>query len=612
MKKFLVAILMAASVMAAAQRINVQDFGVLPDGKPHEAEWEKAKKAGSVMYFPAGTYMSGTNGWRVLKDNITIEGDGPGITILATPEGTDAKGLELSTYRRGGWDVDKPIAYTDNLKIGQKWLDLTDNAQGKQLKAGDKIFITAGASYYDQEFGEFNIVERIAGGRVYLVYSLARPYSYQTGNWNGLLQKEIVSPKVGGTVVANITNPPSLASKFVSLNNDLFQITAASGTTITLKRLYASGESKYPAGTKVFKGRAIYLTPASSQNVQVRNLTIIGRRTALSISNSINSRFDNVEVRWEQGASAGGLWLDGDDGRFATFTNCTFRSQRVFGSQPARSFGGLGFYGCTFINTTVNFSEFNDNNTVDGCTFFISDSAITGNQTAISIGWTTGNTRITNNTIYAENISYGISSFPDINGRKSAWGGSIIIKDNVLNLKGVTAAIAPSVGPGIMEVSGNKIFGSCQYLFGLGNLYISPDGTSKDGILYMPGTYQWWHHNFVSAAFDGVTNNVVRNTVFEDNYIHQLSESVPGGNNSVRANGNIIRSTGTITPADSVNTVIFRRNTFVNFRYQDNSFNYKGPVGANVDISDNNFIGNTGPGNKGAKQFSISPFKKAE
>jgi len=570
------------SAVAYPSTLNVQDYGVLPDGLPHDAEFNAIKGKGN-LYFPAGTYLFKSP---IIKtSNLTISGDGIGRTIITTPDGTNAS-VELSVYRRGGWLTRQAIPYSNTMNVGQQWLDLKDSADVVNFKPGTKFFICAGAHYYDQEYGEFNIVQKIEGLRIHLKYNLSRDYSFEQSNYYGELLTPFKPAMVGEIGVAEMKWPPTVGVGFISLNNDIYKIVTVAGNFVHLLNIgKGNGTGIYPIGTKVYKGRSLFLTPESSSDVTIKDLTIIGHRKALSISNSINTRFDNVELKWLPGTDNGGIWLDGDCGRDATFTNCVFSCVKPFGAQIARSFTGIKFINCRFENASMNFSEFATDATIQDCEFNIGP----GTYPPIGIGWTTSNIRIINNKITVSGNRYAISTFPDVYNTNHIGRGAVFINDNLIYCNDVTMAIGMGTTAGLTTISGNKIFGTVNYVFSGSALRSDAVGNKDMNGYFIRGAYLKFTDNEFAGYCSGVMYGAPLNLVFTNNYINQWGEwNAPG---TARAAGNILSDL--LTVDTSIQLLIIRDNIFQHFNYQANSFIISGKS-IRTDIGNNKFLDSWG------------------
>lgn len=588
MKKIIIKLLICLLPVVITAQINVNQYGIVSGGLKNDSLFAKIKKAKGKYYFPTGNYLF-KNGIQVYADSIEIYGDGPGKTIINTPDNSDATGLEISQYRSIGWTLNV-IPFKNEVYSGQKYVVLKDIANAISFKPRTKIFINGGASGYDQNYGEFNIVERVSRDTVFLLYTIVKDLNYENSSWFGSLGSDFTIP-YGKTAIATINNPPAVTIfPYASINNSTFKILSVSGNSVTLQNNIKTNDTAFITGAKVFKARNIYLTPLSSSGVNVHDLTIVGHRKAVSISNSIGMRFTNVEFIWKPGKSKGGLVIDGDDGRDAVFDKCYLHADSLQDCQIARSFTGLKLLDCKLDQVAVNFSEFSSNCEIRNCEIYCKAQPYRY-YIPIQIGWTTTNILLDGNTVTIDGGIYcAISSFSDVNTYTASLGGQVIIQNNLIQCNGSTLAFN-MYGPGMMTLQNNHVTGRTEGVFAANGLVLNNAGTYafKSNLeRAVKGSLVRYLNNTFAGYCDMFYRTRPTNIICEGNYTDRFGPYDPL--NREVGFGNILYNHGNGIDYTPVEIVRFKNNIFKNWEYLDYSFNYDNTLSEKVDISNNLFL----------------------
>jgi len=612
-------------IKTSASNINLKSYGAIGDGNSPEQDQEAWTNAladipadGGTLFIPNGHYRLSAIFHR---DNVHLLGESRnGVLIDSQIPGDN--GIELSVYRRGGWvtRLDELTPYKDTLNVGQHWIEPQDPADLAKYEVGDKIFIAAGSSMqFDQEHGEFNRIKYITATRLYLEKGLLNDYGTDVATWNALIEEDFTPAPVGVEfdiqvrVLKDDGEPGALRG--ISIGNDLYEFLNSTSTNVetdgkpnsntvytwTVRSVRnTNGTDLVQANTKVYKQRVIIKTPETSYGNIIENLTVKAAGDTINLSNSMNTEIRNVTMLRTR---AGGLWMDGDDGRDARFRNCKMQSEVLKFSQPARSFAEMSFRDCEFIQSTVGFTEFCKNCEIIGCNFSAfrlndeddQDPRYQYTDTpAISLGWTTSNIRIERNTIHGDNVSVLIDTFPDINGYRAAWRGAMTIKDN--HLYGNNTEYIIRTGQlGNAEISGNKMYGRTMAVFGISGHHLDADsiGTTNAKGTYIHSSHLNCHHNQFIGYLNIANYGEMHNIIFKNNYFHCLGD-VRGSNDD---KGNIVWDNPNGNTYPNVEMVIIKDNIFKNWLYRDEnasnpnpSINYQGPKSARVNISNNLFL----------------------
>ena len=350
------------------------------------------------------------------------------------------EGLVLAPYRHVGWqhgvDLEYPFA-PDSGGRGSSALRLRDPARAAELKAGDLVFIRNGACRFDQDYGEFN---EIAGtspeGDLILKHPLARDYTIAAFNWANETVEPLTLPKPGKTVTVRVRTGEGFfalpKTGAITVGDALLEIVSSSPDAVVLRapsRGNPPAGTVLPAGTKIGKSRSVIRLTRTTRDFSAQGLRVFGRRKALNLSNSYESRFTDCDFvrRPDAATPVGGLTIDGDGGRFATFTRCSIRGTEPAPMQFARSFGAIVFESCTFVGTNVVFSEFSFAATLRDSDLQV--PAVLGS--AIIVGRSGGDYRITGNRIVLTGGPVTVfDATTDIGSQKLDAVGPLIIRDN--------------------------------------------------------------------------------------------------------------------------------------------------------------------------------------
>ncbi|QYM77693.1 hypothetical protein K0B96_10185 [Horticoccus luteus] len=472
--------LMAAPMSAGEKNgdavLNVRDFGAVGDGQVHlvrewveagryrnldalrrdysavdsldwsvdEAAFERAKSRlpliGGTIYFPAGHYVAARQAWTIKRDRVTLRGDGADKTILSTvPKVPD--GLVLAGYRHVGWLESAEQAYPFSAESGARGSDvvrLNLAEWAREFEPGELVFIRNGAAKFDQDYGEFNEVAAVgAAGELQFKYPFARDYTLPQVNWAGETADAFTMPKVNEAVEVKIRrgegfHQPSHYTS-ITIGEEIFRVLKAKEGWLTLRnpgRGNSPAGTVVPAGARIAKSRAVIRLTQSTRDFAAEGLQIVGRRKVLNLSNSYRMRFtDCVFVRdASAGDHRGGVTIDGDDGRFAVFERCTVRATPAATMQFARSFGGVTFRDCHFVDASVVFTEFNFDCAVEQCAF---DVESRGLDHVIVVGNSGGDLRVLNNRIVLHApVKAVFDAITDIHSQRHGGEGPTIIRGN--------------------------------------------------------------------------------------------------------------------------------------------------------------------------------------
>jgi len=469
---------------AADVILNVRDFGATGDGQVHlvrewidqgryksmrdlrraipavqesnwstdEAAFELAKSklppGGGTIYFPAGRYVAVHGSWTVKRNHVRLLGESADVSILLTaPTVNDA--LVLSPYRHVGWldEAEQQFPFTSGSgSLGTDSVLLSDKSWREEFHAGDLVFIRNGACRFDQDYGEFNEVVSVDDdGRLRFRHPLARDYTLDRINWAGTVTEDFVLPKAGREVRVSTSqeagNFKPSAGEAVTVGDQLFEVAGVAPGSLRLHnpaRGNAAPGTKVAAGARISKSRAIIKATQSTRDFQAEKLQFVGQRKILNLSNSYGMTFTDCRFVREPGQGVdtkGGLTIDGDGGRWASFVRCTLQANPPWAMQFARSFGGVTFDSCTFNDANVAFTEFSFDCSVTNSVFAFHGPSP---EAVITVGKSGGNFRLTKNRIQSENAAVVFDSHLDIQSQKHGGEGNLVIRDNLIAARGKT------------------------------------------------------------------------------------------------------------------------------------------------------------------------------
>jgi hypothetical protein len=566
--------------MDDARTVKIEWFNVRDSIHNFMPAFKKAaayltSRGGGTIIFPAGVFYADPY-FAIDANNISVKGAGKNKTFIKVSANAGAGLMVNSNYRDAGWLLNPQdmITYKENsVQSGSNYIDLKIASDISKLKPGTIIFINAGANYFDQHYGEFNMVDHCtASGRLYLKYNLSRSYTQAVSSWTAALTQDFTPPAEGGTAAMYFNGTQPGGGIAISIGNDLYKVISSTPTSAVVMNVPDKGNASaiMPAGTHIFRYRAIALTPAVVYNTSVQNMTITGRRKALIVSNTFKTYFKNCVFNWQpQPLSPGGVWIDGDDGRDFTMTDCEINCAYLFSSQFARSFADIYIYNTTFNQAGLQFTEFNINANVSNCTFHLSYNNAPGeseNQPVIILGNTCNAINFNNNTIYASNIRNVFNS-GEIQGSKAVISSIVNINNNTIYCNNVGILFSGSYS-GPVYVQNNKVGGSVNYLFNVRSRTVM--AVIKNNV------FNGYIDGFGSAA-----GNIqyVHNTITRKGPAHAPVE--------YNAWGNVLYTH--FTKDTTIQNFICKDNIFYNWNLLHNSFSHYWPLSKQVEISNNKF-----------------------
>ena len=531
-------------------------------------------KSGGTIVFNAGTFLADPY-FTIDANNIIVKGAGRDKTFIKVPDKAAAGLMINSNYRDAGWlaNANDLITYKDNsVKAGNNYIELKIAEDRKNLLPGTVIFVNGGANYFDQHYGEFNIVDHCTtNGRVYLKYKLSRGYEQHVSSWAAIVSTDFKPPADGSSATISFNGTQPRGGTAISIGNDLYQVVSSTASTAVVINVKNKGNGKniIPAGTPIFKYRAIVLTPSVVRNIVVQDMTVTGRRKAITVSNTFKTYFKNMRFNWlPQPLTPGGVWLDGDDGRDFTMIDCEISCPFLFTAQFARSFADIYISNTHFIQSGIQFSEYNINANVTHCVFDLTYNSLPGeiNNSVILLGNTCNAINFNNNIVHANNISNLFNS-GEIQGTKAIVTSIININNNTFICNNVGRLLSGSYS-GNVRIQNNIINGSVSFLFGV-------HSTNADCLI---------RNNSFTGHIDGFAS-AAANVRYINNTIKRLGPT--SHSNEYNAWGNVLY---THYKADTtVQQFVFNNNNFTNWNLLRNSFSHYWSLNKNVEIKNNHF-----------------------
>lgn len=580
--------------MNDARTVYMKWYGIQDSTQNFMPAFNKATKylhsvGGGTIIFDAGTYFADPY-FSIDANNIIVKGAGMNKTFIKVSDKAGAGLMVNSNYRDACWllNADDMFTYKDDALLkGERYIDLKIKKTASKLLPATIIFINGGANYFDQNYGEFNIVDHCnTSGRVFFKYSLSRDYTQQVSSWAATLTADFKPPAESSNATINFSGTTPRAGTAISIGNDLYKVISVTSNSAVVSNVKNKGNSSavIPSGTHIYKYRAIVLTPSVVYNVSVSDITITGKRKSITVSNTFKTSFKNVRFNWlPQPLSTGGIWLDGDDGRDFTMSNCEINCPYYFSSQFARSFADIYIDHTKFNQAALQFTEYNINANVTNCSF---DFAYTGSpavqQPAILLGNTCSSINFNNNVINAANLNVIFYS-GEIQGTKAIINSTGNISNNIIMCKNIGTVFSGSYS-GTIKIVSNTISGSANYLFNVhARVPLIYQPTQKSG---QSGYSCVIMNNNFSGYTDGF-GSANGNVQYISNIIKRMGAA--NASNEYNVWGNVLYTH--FMRDTSVTNFVCRDNTFINWMLRPNSFSHYWQLNDKTNISNNHFYG---------------------
>lgn len=435
------------------QSVNIDDYK-LPEETDYYNAWIKSKAAvsyGDTIFFGEKVYNidipTGVSGWYLEKSGITLQGAGMNKTFLtAGPKvGVTMSGAGRlgPSFVRGYYYRDTAFTFTyfKTTKKGDRFIKLKKKSYTDSINVGDKMTLTGGSHYFDQDFGELVTITRKNKDTLFLKDKLSGAYSVDSVPYNSILSTRFIMPEIGQSVIAYI-NPASenILWRLISIGDNVFYVIDYSliNKTVTVVNIGRGNAVKgqvVPALSKVMKARVILLWK-HTQDLKINDLTITGQQNrVLRLDNSYGVELNNVKVTRSSPIRDGYVYTT-DFCRNIKFNNCIFESLIAgSASQISRSAGDISFFKCRFIDTRTDCSEYSFNLKFDSCIF---DMNLRGYNFAL--GGTVRRSEITNCTFNVDSTG-GVISALEIQSLKKIQREYALIKGNTFNIKRYADAI---------------------------------------------------------------------------------------------------------------------------------------------------------------------------
>jgi hypothetical protein len=247
---------------------------------------------------------------------------------------------------------------------------------------------------------------------------------------------------------------------------------------------------------------------------------------------------------------------------------CEVHCPYLFSAQFARSFADIYISNSHFIQSGIQFSEYNINANVTHCVFDLTYNNLPGevNSRMIVLGNTCNAISFNNNTIHAKNISNLFNS-SEIQGTKAIITSNININNNTIICDNIGTLITGAYS-GNVRVQNNKISGSASFLFGIRSI--------NADCLISNNSFTGYIDGFGSAA---------ANARYLNNTVNRKGASLhPHEYNSW---GNVLYTH--FTADTTVQKFVFSDNSFTNWNLLRNSFSHHWPLNKNIQIANNHF-----------------------
>ena len=319
-------------------------------------------------------FTSFTDGSAEVYDSLRVTGEGIGVTYALSPA-EDVGGVAYAPYRSSGWRDDAnslqdQATYTTEVHAGDSLLTLRSAAMAAQFAPGDRIFIRNGASVWDQDKGQPNVVKAVSGRQLLLEFPLTTEFTLEQASHAGTVGA-FVQPPEGGLV--QVTYLPVRgreksrlggADGTCTIGNDLYEVVSDDGGGRYTLRNVADKENApagtaIPDGSPVMKSRIVFPLTTTTRGAGLENMTVSGGRDGWQLSNYIDGYARKVEML-HRGSDSGGLTINGDGGLNFLMEQCVTRTRdgQFEGSQLARSTTNFRAVDCEWRGVKHSVVEF--------------------------------------------------------------------------------------------------------------------------------------------------------------------------------------------------------------------------------------------------------------
>ena len=438
-----------------------------------------------------------TNSDAYVYDHLTIKlSDG----AYLLPDSQDKSAVNYSPYRSTGWldgpsDFARVATYSDTVVVGARAVRTKSAAMAARFQAGDRIFIRQGASTWDPDKGESNIVRYVEDEWLHLEYPIASDFTPETVSYVGTIGA-FTQPAEGATVTvdytvvmcggSDCTKPLGGVDAAVTIGNNVYEVVSGSGGTgtYTIRSAVGLGNdpagTEFPAGQKAMKTRIIFPMTTSTFGAGLVGGNVFGGHDGWRLSNYIACYAKDVNV-YHAGSNQGGLTIDGDGGRNFYMERCTtkVRPGQFEGGQWVRSTTGWRSKDCRWVGVKHSIAEFANDMIFDHDLFEMDarhdekiDSVSPGvfNETtsafAILLGRSIGEVGFINGTrfVVSGGRDDGVIGSAGLLYFSASVGNHFYLRDVEMKVDGVGSLVSLK-GTGI-EISGLVGTGSVYKLFG--------------------------------------------------------------------------------------------------------------------------------------------------
>ncbi|MEH6405774.1 MAG: pyocin knob domain-containing protein [Leeuwenhoekiella sp.] len=528
--------------------------------------------------------FNGTS-FNIDHSNITLSGTGTLKSETGTP-------LFIAPYRYAGWSMtaSTQIRYTEQVEKGQHYIIAYPGQDLSNYVPGVSFNLTGGSAYLDTTQAEPNIVEKVVGDTIYMKYNLAEDYRIQYASWGGLTTAEATPAAPGQTFTLEANTSGFVAGRTLTIGDEndsqLFEMVSISGNIYTLRNIdgVQNSGNVIPSGSKIYKGRSLILTPSAVQNTVLRGITLEGKGKIVSISNTINTLFEDVTILNHRLTTDNwSFWLDGDGGRDFKMFKGEVRNDNFNIAQFARGFTDITMDDVDFYNAGLEFTEFAKSYQVSDCFFDAYDERGDLTGYLISVGKSSADADIHNNTMRGHGLRTAIYT-QDIQGQESVGSGFTSIYENKITMFASRSIMDLVYKTGHINAHNNHMYGDVEYV--VGNFDAGPvTGFDTGGpIINDAGRPSWGgsssrfeYNDFTGRTHAAWASRDMENAKNNHNTFQRTGVPTLGNAQTYKNEGNILRSQGTFL-AVSPFPFEFIDNTFYGFPLYDNSVTYNRPA----------------------------------
>lgn len=482
-----------------------------------------------------------------------------------------------SSYNQG--DIEAIFPFKDGKRFDH-FIELKDETFLANIVEGGLYYISNGANYYDQGYGQMIEVTAVRGTKIYLKRPLLREYTLRNRLYYGSITNEFSIPKVGETVVLDGVSLPDRSGMFYDISGNIFMIkkSIVKGKQVEFLNIGRGNQEAgavIPADAKVTDGGFMFKIEKTSGAV-FKGFTLIAppdRTVRLWRSdNSYETTMEDVRIVVTKDSpkdqNLATFFLDAAYG--GKYIRCEFNSVNLYSSQISRGSARNKFTECEFNNVRLDLSEFCVANGFFDCDFNFTQVDGSNSSTAfIILGDTTDQNSFKHCKFYATGSSSTKLLFYDgeVKGAKSIDNSYQEISNCQYFLGGSISNVFPSKNTGLNVYKHNTIIGRVRSVL----FRVRASNSKAEGNMTRIANNEFRLEDIEHTSTNDPLIDISGNCILENNYFEFL---MPDGYIYKEFNKYLIRINGMdLKPTDKI---IIRNNKWNGFPINKNHIYFRG------------------------------------